>query len=129
MRVFITGGTGLIGVRVVRALRKRGDQVVVLSRRADAWTRVGPDVDIVAGDPAEPGPWQDRLAECDAVVNLAGAGLFDKRWTAAYKTLIRDSRLRTTENVVAALKRQPLRADGAPKVLVSGSAIGFYGPT
>jgi uncharacterized protein (TIGR01777 family) len=128
MRVFITGGTGLIGVRLVRALRQRGDEVVVLSRQADAWQRVGPDVQTVAGDPTEAGPWQDRLAECDAVVNLAGAGIFDKRWNEAYKATIRDSRVRSTENVVAALAKQPARADGSPKVLVSGSAIGYYGP-
>src|SRR5947207_967251 len=102
MRVFVTGGTGLIGARLIRALRKRGDDVVALSRRADAWERVGPDVQVVVGDPNEPGPWQDRIAECDAVVNLAGAGIFDKRWDAAYKATIRDSRLRPTANVVAA---------------------------
>jgi uncharacterized protein (TIGR01777 family) len=128
MRIFLTGGTGLIGVRLVRALRKRGDDVVVLSRRADAWQRVGMDVEIVLGDPTVPGPWQDQVAPCDAVVNLAGAGLFDKRWNAAYKALIRDTRVRATENVVAALARHPARADGTPKVLVSGSAIGYYGP-
>lgn len=118
----------MIGVRLVRALRKRGDDVVVLSRRADAWQRVGLDVEIVSDDPAEPGLWQDQVAACDAVVNLAGAGLFDKRWNSAYKALIRDTRVRATENVVAALARQPARADGTPKVLVSGSAIGYYGP-
>jgi uncharacterized protein (TIGR01777 family) len=124
MRIFLTGGTGLIGVRLIRALRKRGDTVVVLSRRADAWLRVGADVTVVIGDPAEPGPWQDQIATCDAVVNLAGAGLFDTRWSPAYKALIRDSRVRATRNVVAAMAR----GNGSPKVLVSGSAIGYYGP-
>jgi uncharacterized protein (TIGR01777 family) len=128
MRVFITGGTGLIGVRLVRAIRGRGDQVVVLSRMTNSWHRVGPDVEIVPGDATQPGPWQDMAAACDAVVNLAGAGIFDRRWNPAYKALIRDSRIRTTENVVAAITRQPVRADGSPKVLVSGSAIGYYGP-
>jgi uncharacterized protein (TIGR01777 family) len=128
MRVFVTGGTGLIGVRLVRALRQRGDEVVVLSRRPDAWQRVGPDVATVAGDATAPGPWQDRLAECDAVINLAGAGIFDRRWDEAYKATIRDSRVRSTESVAAALAKQPSRADGTPKVLVNGSAIGYYGP-
>jgi uncharacterized protein (TIGR01777 family) len=128
MRVFVTGGTGLIGVRLIRKLRERGDEVVLLSRKPDAWQRVGPDVATVAGDPTQPGAWQDRLAECDGAINLAGAGIFDRRWTAAYKAEVRDSRVRSTENVAAALARQPVRADGSPKVLVNGSAIGYYGP-
>ena len=128
MRVFVTGGTGLIGARLVRALRGRGDDVVVLSRRSDAWQRVGPDVAVVVGDPTAAGDWQDQVAGCDAVVNLAGAGLFDRRWNAAYKATIHDSRVRATEHVAAALAKQPARADGSPKVLVNGSAIGYYGP-
>lgn len=127
MRVFVTGGTGLIGVRLVRALRKRGDDAVVLTRRENAWERIGPDVTIVVGDGMIPGPWQDQAAECDAVVNLAGAGIFDHRWTSDYKQLISDSRVKTSENVAAALMKQPMRADGSPKALVNGSAIGYYG--
>src|SRR5439155_27240255 len=114
--------------RLIRQLRRVGDAVVGLSRRPDAWERVGPDVTVVGGDPTEPGPWQDRVAECDAVMNLAGAGIFDKRWDEAYKATIRDSRLRSTANVVAALAKQPARAGGAPKALVNASAIGYYGP-
>ena len=74
MRIFITGGTGLIGVRLILALRKRGDTVTVLSRQPDAWRRVGSDVDVVVGDPTVAGPWQDQLASCDAAVNLAAPG-------------------------------------------------------
>src|SRR5436190_21268007 len=99
MRVFVTGGTGLIGVRVIRALRTRGDDVIVLSRHADAWMRVGADVTTVVGDPTQPGDWQTRAAECDAVVNLAGANLFARRWNAEFKQELRDSRLRATANV------------------------------
>jgi uncharacterized protein (TIGR01777 family) len=124
MRVFITGGTGLVGARLVRALRNRGDEVIVLSRQTNAWERVGPDCTIVHGDPTVPGPWQVRVAECNAVVNLAGAGIFDKRWTPEYKQLIRDSRVRSTVHVVDALKK----AGGTGKVLVNASAIGYYGP-
>jgi uncharacterized protein (TIGR01777 family) len=124
----VTGGTGLIGVRLIRALRYRGDEVVALSRRPDAWQRVGQDVQVIIGDPTQPGPWQERLAECDAVVNLAGAGIFDHRWNEAYKAAIRVSRVRATENVAAALAKQPTQADGSPKVLVNGSAVGYYGP-
>lgn len=128
MRVFVTGGTGLVGSRLIRKLRARGDEVLVLSRRPDAWQRVGQDCMIVTGDPTQPGDWQDRIAECDAVVNLAGENIFARRWTPEFKELLRMSRLLSTSNVVAALAKNALRADGSPKVLVNASAIGFYGP-
>src|SRR5947209_12811778 len=105
MKVFLTGGTGLIGVRVIRHLRKRGDEVVLLSRRPDAWRRVGPDCTILVGDPVQPGPWQDQLAGCDAVINLAGRNLFDKRWNDAFKAEILSSRVESTKHVVEALTK------------------------
>src|SRR5437764_9557169 len=128
MKVFLTGGTGLIGVRLIRKLRQRGDEVVVLSRRPDAWTRVGPDGTIAPGDPTQAGAWQDSLAGCDAVVHLAGRNLFDRRWDDAFKAEILSSRVESTNHVVEALKKSPTRADGSPKALVSASAVGYYGP-
>src|SRR5947208_1980359 len=124
MKVFVTGGTGLIGRRLIRALRERGDEVVALSRRPDAWERVGQDVTVVPGDATQPGDWQDAVAKSDAVVNLAGAGVFDKRWNAAYKQMLYDSRVLSTANVAAALAKSGATA----KVLVNGSAVGYYGP-
>jgi uncharacterized protein (TIGR01777 family) len=124
MRVFMTGATGVVGPRLIRRLIKRGDQVVVLSRKADAWEKVGQDVSVIVGDPNEPGDWQSKLAECDAVVNLAGAGIFERRWDDDYKKLLRESRLRSTSNVVAAMATPDCQA----KTLVSASAIGYYGP-
>jgi uncharacterized protein (TIGR01777 family) len=122
MRVFLTGGTGLIGARLIRRLIARGDSVTVLSRQANAWERVGQDVQVVVGDPTVVGDWQAKVAEHDAVVNLAGTNLFAKRWNDAVKADIRESRLKSTANVVEAM------AKGGPKVLVNGSAIGYYGP-
>ena len=74
------------------------------------------------------GDWQNAVANCDAVVNLAGENLFKHRWNAAFKALMTDSRIQSTQNVVAALARQPRRGDGRPKTLVNASAIGYYGP-
>jgi uncharacterized protein (TIGR01777 family) len=128
MRVFVTGGTGLIGTRLIRHLRNRQDEVVALSRRADAALRIGADCEVVQGDPMQAGPWQDKAAECDAIVNLAGEGIFNKRWSTAFKTLLRDSRVKSTTNCAQAISRSPKRADGSPKVLVNASAVGFYGP-
>src|SRR5437763_533580 len=63
----------------------------------------------------------------DAGRNRAGENICARRWNAAFKQMLVDSRLETTRHVVAALRRKPTRADGQPKVLVQASAIGYYG--
>jgi uncharacterized protein (TIGR01777 family) len=129
MRVFITGGTGLVGRRLIKRLMERGDSAVALTRRyAQARQLFGPEVTLVEGDPMQAGDWMDAVADCDAVIHLAGENIFGRRWNAAFKSLLHDSRVRSTEQVVEALRRKPARADGQPKVLVNASAIGFYGP-
>ena len=129
MKVFITGGTGLVGGRLIPKLRQRQDQVVVLSRRAGpARERLGGSATVVEGDPMTPGPWMDAVADCDAVIHLAGEGIFAKRWNDDFKKMLRDSRIKSTANVVQALAKNPRTASGAPKVLVNASAIGWYGP-
>jgi uncharacterized protein (TIGR01777 family) len=70
----------------------------------------------------------DAVAECDAVIHLAGENIFAKRWSDAFKKVLRDSRVVSTQNIVAALARQPHKPDGSPKVLLNASAIGYYGP-
>ena len=125
MRVFITGGTGLIGRNLVRRLAERGDQPVILSRRADQ-VRRDPTMrthEIVQGDPTTEGPWQRAVDGCDAVVNLAGHNIFAERWNPQVKRKIRDSRVHSTENLIAALRA----SRNAPRVLVQSSAIGYYG--
>jgi uncharacterized protein (TIGR01777 family) len=125
MQVLITGGTGLIGRRLIRRLRERGDAVVLLTRRAaSAVDRVGTGCQVLEGDPTQPGPWMDTVTDCDAVINLAGENIFARRWNARFMTALRESRLLTTRHVAEALLRKPLRADGQPRVLVNASAIG-----
>ncbi len=129
MRVFVTGGTGLVGNRLIKRLRERRHSVVMLTRRPNvARDRFGGDCTIVEGDPVQPGPWMDDLANCDAVIHLAGENIFAKRWNDEFKTLLRASRVQSTENVVQALARKPQTADGTPKLLVNASAVGYYGP-
>lgn len=126
MRVFLTGGTGLIGRRLVRRLLDRGDQPVILTRRSNQ-ARLNPSLkgaEVVQGDPTAPGPWDAALDGTDAVVNLVGHNLFADRWDAEVKRKLRDSRVHATHNVVSAIAR----AANRPKVLVQASAIGFYGP-
>lgn len=125
MRVFITGGTGLIGRHLVRRLAERGDQPVILSRHADQ-VRRDPSMrvrEIVQGDPTTAGGWQNAIDGCDAVVNLAGHNIFEDRWNSQVKRKIRDSRVYSTDNIVAAIAR----AKNPPRVLVQSSAIGYYG--
>ena len=126
MRVFITGGTGLIGRRLMARLIERGDEPVILSRRSDEVRRTKSmrGISVVQGDPTSTGlGWEEHLEGCDAVVNLAGENLFKHRWSSSFKRKIRDSRVLATENVVKAIRGCVQK----PKVLVQGSAIGYYG--
>ena len=121
MKVAVTGASGLIGSALVAALREDGDQVVSLVRRSPA----APDE--IAWDPrAERGGVPpDALAGTSAVVHLAGAGVADHRWTDAYKQEIRASRVDGTHALASLLAAM----DEPPAVLLSGSAIGWYGDT
>lgn len=121
MDVTVTGATGLIGRRLVRALRERGDGVTVLSRSPQrAGDALG--VDAVAWDPlAGPAP-AAALAGRDGVVHLAGEPVA-QRWSAEAKQRIRASRETGTRQLVAGLRA----ADPRPGVLVASSAVGYYG--
>jgi hypothetical protein len=125
MRVFITGGSGLIGRHLARNLAEHGHAPVILSRHSDKVRRKPEfrDFQVVQGDPAAEGRWQAEVDGCDAVVNLAGHNLFAERWNAEVKRKIRDSRVYGTEHVVAAIRQ----ARNRPRILVQGSATGYYG--
>ena len=115
MKVVVTGASGLIGSALVPALRAGGHDVVRLVRRpARAADEVRWDPDAGHVDP---------LSGVDAAVHLAGAGVGDHRWTAAYKETIRASRVDGTRTLASALAA----LDPPPRVLVSGSAVGWYG--
>lgn len=124
MRVMILGGTGQIGSRLVPQLQKRGDTLVLLSRNAArARQKLGEGFEYIEGDPLQPGDWMKAVSGCDAVINLVGEGIFSHRWTDAFKQRLRDSRIRSTEHVAAAIQQAAIR----PAVLVQGTAIGYYG--
>lgn len=110
MRILISGGSGFIGQALEKTLTSRGDQVVIWSRQSSSKTNWVKQLD----DIKEP---------IDAVINLAGAGIVDKRWSPERKQLLRDSRIQTTKSLVEWMAKQQLQ----PKTLISGSAIGYYG--
>ncbi|HEY2536856.1 MAG TPA: TIGR01777 family oxidoreductase [Solirubrobacteraceae bacterium] len=125
MRVTLTGATGLIGTAVITALSEREDEVTVLSRNPErARSRLGEGVQAVRWDPqSEPAP-AEALAGRDGVLNLAGEPIA-QRWNERVKRAIRDSRVIGTRNLVRGLAA--LDADVRPGVMVSSSAIGYYG--
>jgi uncharacterized protein len=128
MKVAIAGATGFVGSRLVDKLHSEGHQVLVLTRDSDRARRVFPasaypNLEIVGYSPAESGNWQKSIAGCDAVVNLAGIPIAEERWTAARQQAILDSRKLTTAKLVEAIAN----ANPRPSVLVSASAIGYYG--
>ena len=119
MKVAVTGASGLIGSALVVRLRRDGHKVLRLVRRVTT----APDE--VRWDPDEGYVDLAALDGTAAVVHLAGAGVGDHRWTAAYKETIRESRVRGTDTIA----RAATRLDRRPEVLISGSAMGFYGDT
>ena len=123
MNVTVTGATGLIGSRLVGRLRERGDAVTVLSRDPEAARRALGDVEAHAWDPESVPAPAAALSGRDGVVHLAGAPVA-QRWSDDAKRAIRASREQGTRNLVAGLRD----ADPAPGVLVSSSAVGYYGP-
>ncbi|MDH6519573.1 uncharacterized protein (TIGR01777 family) [Streptomyces sp. SAI-208] len=118
-RIAVAGASGLIGSALVRSLTADGHEVVRLVRRQPR------DDGEVRWDPEAGRVDTAGLAGCDAVVNLAGAGVGSRRWTEAYKKRIHDSRV----NGTAALARALASLDEPPKVFVNGSAMGYYGET
>jgi uncharacterized protein len=130
MRIVIAGGSGFLGTALSARLRAARHDVVVLTRDADPARRAG------SGDAGsrtvryarwtpngETGAWAKEIDAADALVNLAGAGIADKRWTAARKRLLWNSRVLSTKSLIDALRT----VDRRPSVLIQGSAAGYYG--
>ena len=123
MKVFVTGGTGLIGRHLVAELMERADEVTCVTRSAERARTLLPEaVHLVEADPVQPGSWQDEVKDCDAAVNLAGESIARGLWSDRRKRRLRQSRLNVTRNLVEAIGRS-----GSPNVLVSASATGYYG--
>jgi hypothetical protein len=120
VRIAVTGASGFIGRKLLEALAANGHAVHALSRQAGLNVPAG--VTVFPWDPAAGEPPEESLRGCGAVVHLAGEPVA-QRWTAKVKARIRDSRVEGTANLVAAMARLARK----PDVLVSSSAIGYYG--
>ena len=116
MRILVAGGSGFLGRALVRACGADGHEVQVLTRHPR-------DADDVGWSADAGGAWTATLERSDAVVNLAGEGIADQRWSTRRKAAILDSRVTSTRALVDAIRA----CARPPRILVSGSAIGFYG--
>lgn len=121
MKIFFTGGTGFVGRYLTRRLSESGHEIFVVTRSAERARESIPWATIIEGDPKRPGEWQQRVAESDAAINLAGSSIFTI-WTDSARKSILESRVLTTRNLVDALA-----ASGQEKILINASAIGYYG--
>lgn len=118
MRVLITGGTGLVGQAMTRALVAQGDEVVILTRRPRSAQK---GITYTVWDGAEiPAPLNPD--DFQAVVHLAGASIAGQRWTRTYKELLWTSRIESTKAIVTWLQKAQ-----SPPHLISASAVGYYG--
>jgi uncharacterized protein len=118
MRVLIAGGSGFLGHALTRAFRQSGDDVRILTRRPQTGV-----ADQVAWTPnGSIGPWARILDDTDVVINLAGEGIAERRWTEARKRALRESRLLATRSLVGGIRQ----AARPPQALVSGSGVDYY---
>ena len=131
MRILLVGCSGFVGRALVPQLLAAGHSLTLVSRSSQPLPGVQhPQLQRLQADPANPLSWQQpglqqALASAEAVVNLAGEPIAEKRWTPQHVQLLRSSRIDTTSALVAALAALPEWQ--RPTVLINGSAIGYYG--
>jgi uncharacterized protein (TIGR01777 family) len=123
-KIIITGATGLIGSKLCRTLVNRGDELTIFTRNVrSAQKTLGDKFSYVKWNYETPDEWANHLEDKDAIIHLAGANLFAKRWTAEYKKLILESRELSTRNLVLAIGSTKNKI----KDFISSSAVGYYG--
>lgn len=119
MRIFITGGTGLIGSELAETLHSRGHRITVLTRNVKkAENKLGSLVDFCPSLNS-----LESLDEYEAIINLAGESIAGGRWTKKRKALMENSRWTITQKLTELIKKSKT----APHTFISGSAIGYYG--
>src|SRR5262245_63729855 len=122
MHLVITGASGFIGTRLVERLAASHDLKHVTGRRPNKYGLA--TTQWIVWEPGVPGEWESSIEGEDGIINLAGEPIANKRWSTEQKERIRFSRVNTTRSLVRAIAK----AKDRPKFLVSGSAVGYYGP-
>lgn len=122
MKIFMTGGSGFVGKTLTRELTQRGHRVTILTRKIKPGQTLPGGASFLEGIPTAKGAWQEKAAEHEVFINLAGTSIFS-RWTDEVKKDLRDSRILTTRNLVEALQGRR----GEETHLFSTSAVGYYG--
>ena len=123
MKIAIAGATGFVGSRLVEQLQAQGHEVVIFTRSPQQASNRFGRAQIVGYNPLQSGAWQESISGCDAVVNLAGEPIAEKRWTPDHKRTILESRQIGTQKIVEAISLASVK----PSVLINASAIGYYG--
>jgi uncharacterized protein len=123
MKIAIAGATGFVGSRLVEQLQAQGHQVLILTRSPQQASNRFGKAQIVGYNPLKSGDWQESISGCDAVINLAGEPIAEKRWTPAQKRVMIESRQIGTQKIVEAISLATIK----PSVLINASAIGYYG--
>ncbi len=123
MNIMIAGGTGFIGSPLVQSLLTEGHRVTVLTRSGSSPLSDHDALHYHAWDGATVGSWADGMQETEAVINLAGASIAAKRWSAQHKKIVLESRIKATSALVSAMEASGRK----PLVFISASAVGYYG--
>lgn len=124
MRILIAGGTGTVGRRLVDHLIHHGHALTIVSRQEYKPAILPAKITFVSWDAKTASGWGRYVEDVEAVINLAGAGLADARWTEARKKEILESRINVGKAIVEAIGA----AQNKPKVLIQASGVNYYGP-
>src|ERR1035437_5754246 len=123
-KIIITGATGLIGRELCKKLHEEGAEVTVFTRYIKKGKEILPYLNnFVEWDYNKPDYWKNEMDGKDAIIHLAGANVFGKRWTNSYKRTIMDSRVSATKNLINSIGT----INSKPKIFISSSAVGYYG--